>query len=432
MNCVKTLVIGSVPVLVTFYLKQQQNMDRRCVLAGEEKTGDKMADVTTTTTLQHAAATKSMKLEQVQVIFRHGARTPIKTRERLESFSNLGEVIWCKDAYDQTLSNVDIEYTVESLDGTELPKSVPHQERLKGGCAAGQLTAVGQQDAFELGMKLAEEYIFKHGLLLRNIAEQNDIYIRSTNSQRTITTAACVLAGMYGKENLTEPIRIRSKPIAFDELLPNFNCGAKLKERFIKLWKEHKHEQDSINIELGIRENTKPLNFIDVLDVIRSREAHGLYIPKQLIDKKEMVARRATELQTAILGGDNHSQLKKGIGCFLDTLCCRLTEVKTGGQLPKFILYSCHDTTVMSVLLAFGLFDDQWPKFCANVIIELYTDTTTVDGGGRKYVRILYNHEVVSRSEAYGEYIPLEQFLKSVESLRVCSRDKTKTIYTST
>ena len=40
----------------------------------------------------------------------------------------------------------------------------------------------------------------------------------------------------------------------------------------------------------------------------------------------------------------------------------------------KFILYSAHDTTLMAVLHALGVYDFKWPKFAADVKIELYQD----------------------------------------------------------
>ncbi|KAF6779283.1 hypothetical protein AHF37_01390 [Paragonimus kellicotti] len=43
-------------------------------------------------------------------------------------------------------------------------------------------------------------------------------------------------------------------------------------------------------------------------------------------------------------------------------------------SIPKFHLYSCHDSTLMLLLYALGCFDGCWPPFAADLILELYID----------------------------------------------------------
>ena len=38
------------------------------------------------------------------------------------------------------------------------------------------------------------------------------------------------------------------------------------------------------------------------------------------------------------------------------------------------IVYSAHDTTLMAVLYALGIYDYKWPKYAADIKIELYKD----------------------------------------------------------
>ena len=38
------------------------------------------------------------------------------------------------------------------------------------------------------------------------------------------------------------------------------------------------------------------------------------------------------------------------------------------------ILYSVHDTSVASLLIALGIFEDKWPDFAADLAFELYRD----------------------------------------------------------
>lgn len=41
-------------------------------------------------------------------------------------------------------------------------------------------------------------------------------------------------------------------------------------------------------------------------------------------------------------------------------------------SVPKFQLYSCHDSTVLLLLLGLGCFDGVWPPFSADIVLELY------------------------------------------------------------
>ncbi|CAH8547238.1 unnamed protein product [Dicrocoelium dendriticum] len=51
-----------------------------------------------------------------------------------------------------------------------------------------------------------------------------------------------------------------------------------------------------------------------------------------------------------------------------------LSSMLNFAEIPKFHLYSCHDSTLMLLLYGLGCFDGQWPPFSADVILELYVD----------------------------------------------------------
>jgi len=52
---------------------------------------------------------------------------------------------------------------------------------------------------------------------------------------------------------------------------------------------------------------------------------------------------------------------------------------------PKMYLYSCHDSTLTAILLALGCYDDKWPPYAADVVIELYQDAE-----GKHWVNVRY------------------------------------------
>ena len=48
-------------------------------------------------------------------------------------------------------------------------------------------------------------------------------------------------------------------------------------------------------------------------------------------------------------------------------------------------LAACHDTTLIPILAALGVYDNTWPGLCSDYIIEMYQD-----GSGQTFVRSLY------------------------------------------
>ena len=72
-------------------------------------------------------------------------------------------------------------------------------------------------------------------------------------------------------------------------------------------------------------------------------------------------------------------------------------------------LYACHDSTLMALLVTFGIFDDKWPPFAADLVFETYEDKQ-----GDAWVRVKYLGKV--------------QKLANAESEEVISMDNFKTL----
>ena len=79
----------------------------------------------------------------------------------------------------------------------------------------------------------------------------------------------------------------------------------------------------------------------------------------------------------------------------------------------KMRLFSGHDTTLMPLLRAFGVEDCFWTPFAANIILELYEDTSNkakVD----HYVRVLYEFEELIIPGCDGALCQIDQFRKAI------------------
>eukprot|EP00794_Sanderia_malayensis_P019600 gene19600-21530_t len=105
----------------------------------------------------------ALKLEQVYVITRHGARTPFKLIPGIEP------VAW-KEEGNVDLQHTLIDISVRTADGGGKPQSAIDnaylkKQKLKGGSLVGQLTQVGQQEMYDLGLRLKSKYIDQLGFL---------------------------------------------------------------------------------------------------------------------------------------------------------------------------------------------------------------------------------------------------------------------------
>ena len=59
-------------------------------------------------------------------------------------------------------------------------------------------------------------------------------------------------------------------------------------------------------------------------------------------------------------------------------------------------LFSAHDTTIVPLLVAFRIFDNKWPVYCANIAVELWQKNS-----GEHLVKISYCGKVSLIHEWY-------------------------------
>ncbi|GFS02843.1 lysophosphatidic acid phosphatase type 6 [Elysia marginata] len=147
-----------------------------------------------------------LQLVQVQVMFRHGARTPIYT------LPNVPEVeydpnILCR-AHQASMFPCE---RVSWVDGSPLDWSqyekIHSRRLLRGGASAGSLTGLGREQTYQLGQKLRDCYMQR--LDISTFDPQN-VRIMSSNIRRTVESAQSVLAGFYSKDHLLEYARKQS------------------------------------------------------------------------------------------------------------------------------------------------------------------------------------------------------------------------------
>uniref|UniRef100_A0A452TZ00 acid phosphatase n=1 Tax=Ursus maritimus TaxID=29073 RepID=A0A452TZ00_URSMA len=130
----------------------------------------------------HPVDRSLLELKMVQVVFRHGARSPLKP----------------------------------------LPQE-------QGGMFAGQLTNMGMQQMFALGERLRKNYVEDIPFLSPTF-NSLEVFVRSTNIYRNLESTRCLLAGLFQCQK-EGPIIIHADEASSEVLYPNYqNCWS-LRER---------------------------------------------------------------------------------------------------------------------------------------------------------------------------------------------------------
>jgi len=281
---------------------------------------------------------------------------------------------------------------------------------------------VGQQDAYELGEWIGKTYIQQHQLLSPTF-NQDEIFIRSSNTSRTIMSAKCVLAGLYGKENITEIPRVTTRCISTEYLSPILGiCKYRAEWKNFLMsdlagnFTHHKSTAKELRELLNMTHEDKPLNFVTLYDFLHCRKAHGMHVPEFLLEREDEIKKYASQLQGRVIRSDNKVEgLRRSIGQLVDEIC-KLTEER---DPRKMFLYSAHDSTLIALLMVLGCWDDHWPEFSASLCFELYENKPN-----EKYLRVLYEGEplLLDSNDPTNEYLALNKFLKKMRNYRATDR----------
>ncbi|XP_074039574.1 prostatic acid phosphatase isoform X2 [Leptinotarsa decemlineata] len=298
-------------------------------------------------------------LEMVHVVMRHGTRTPAST--------------YPNDPY---------------INETFYP------------IGWGQITNEGKLHLFNVGKFLRERY----GSFLGTHYSPDEYYTQSTGVDRTKVSMQMVNAGLWppvGEQKWGpldwQPIPVSSEPLDQDSLLlvrrpcPQYHIE---KERVMNSpeVKSMMAEYEDLFRELTEITGQKVEDFDGVQDIystLMAEEAFNLTLPdwtKNYYPKKMFTP----TVKSFILNvyTDKMNRLKGGV--LLKKLLEDWTSKSEGSikqKTKKAFLYGGHDSTVVNILRALKVWDDQFPGYAITVLFELYKDRATNTYGVEIYLR---------------------------------------------
>ena len=253
----------------------------------------------------------------------------------------------------------------------------------------GQLTPLGMHQEYELGQKFQHRYIEQEKLLPR-IYQPGTLYVRSTDVDRTLMSAECVLMGLYPPGTGPflhpaflmnwfalpygfQPIPIHTVGQDHDNLLLPHHNQNEIKQA-IKALPECQEKEKELQPHFAAWSQATGLPIHDALDVEKLGDALYIYQLKHIAMPKGLShADIDTILQaTETIFKKSITSVQESGGNLLSEISHRLEQAAEKKSSLKYTLYSAHDSTIMSLLTAMHVSIKEIPHYASDLNIALY------------------------------------------------------------
>ncbi|XP_004866844.1 testicular acid phosphatase isoform X2 [Heterocephalus glaber] len=275
----------------------------------------------------------------------------------------------------------------------------------------GQLTEEGVQQQLELGRFLRRRY----KAYLSPEYRREEVYIRSTDFDRTLESAQAILAGLFpeasprSSEADWRPIPVHTVPVAEDKLLrfPMRSCP-----RYQELLREsteaaeYQEALEGWTDFLSRLSNFTGLTLVGeplrkawkVLDTLICQRAHGLALPPWASPDVLRTLGQISALDIRAHVGPPRAAEKAQLtgGILLDAILANFSRVQSLGLPLKMVMYSAHDSTLLALYGALGLYDGHTPPYAACLGFEFRScagDPEEDGAGGNITVSLFYRND---------------------------------------
>ena len=382
-------------------------------------------------------------LKLVQIITRHGHRTPINILPHEDT-------TWACEANERSMYKIK-GARMSRLTPISSEQSPFHSAFLQGNCDLGQLTAIGAAAHRALGKNLRRIYVGEHKFV-DAVFNKQQVWVRSTRFPRTLASAESLLAGMFPYDDKSEghsAIDIQSLPVGIEYIHPNRDACPRLNQLLRDMemtaeWTRMHHESGSVHARVNAILNLSSLpqwnhSVNKVFDIVKSRICAGKRLPCLPGTNRCLTTQLVAELGelhewelyyeyvefpaavNAKTPFSSREISRLNIGWFIEDLHDRMvekTEESEDAELdeaPKLLIYSAHDTSIISILAALNAVERgfQNPPYSSHLIFELWEAAVPRQSAGAMrrdepsrthFVRVLYN----GRPVAFPDLIPNE------------------------
>jgi hypothetical protein len=400
-----------------------------------------------TSSLPYNEIPKNYELERVVIIHRHGDRAQIsRTLGRNYPENDEHAKVWkTKLPGSEELNAMravarrEPNAFLTSLESDADVKTYLYSGWDKDSTPYGSLTSLGVSQMVGLGKALGQRY----GKLLRHNSKPEDnlskeFLLRSTDSCRTMQSLRAFLLGFYEANDINAtmipdhqlPI-IRSKPKDRETLFPQADgtCDAITLRRGVLMARTPIHRsmtsyhelEDKIKKILGFDDHVP---WLTVKEVVTCQLIHGIPVPSGItIEDDEQFTKLAAWLWSQLF----HDKVlnRYAIGRFITEMIedlqyqhsmqavvtfngeMQTSPLEQDSTLPKFVIYSGHDSTLVPLMCAMDVHDgmlpnlvypwllidksfslDMWPPYASYLALEIARAED-----GERYVRSVFNDE---------------------------------------
>lgn len=338
-------------------------------------------------------ATHNPTLKQVQVMIRHGARTPYAK-------------MFCWDNYDVPWNCNVTELMAPSP--TNKGNAAPiwlfrklydgSPNYLGGDCFTGQLISEGYEQEEVNGENLKAAYIGEGKRYLFDTdryedLDQKSMYFRADDAQRVLMSAQILLHSMFTVDETTiVPFHLGDYNL--DSMYPNDRVCPRLDDLEDEAyasegWKAGNNSADAKAMTAALTDILgKGWSWYNLIDCFMTTVCTDHDIPEGMTEELFQDAVDHAEWQYAYPAQYNNQIWSKyALGHITRDIRTRMqAKIDDAADAFKFVIYSGHDTTIMPFLSALGVWDGEWASYASIVTMELWEAEN-----GDHYTRMAYN-----------------------------------------
>ncbi|KAH0792119.1 histidine acid phosphatase [Histomonas meleagridis] len=325
------------------------------------------------------------KLVQIQVLTRHGARSPLNA---LLNRTQRGQ--WNCDSDDAVSGRINVA-------NLNKPRRIRHlmDPRLTDyppSCAVGELTLEGMNQHKLLGASY-RKYLVDKKFLSTDYINPDEMFVRATTYDRTYRSAISFLNGLYPPARPDEIISVIIGS-TYDVLRPSSSYCPEIKQLetdFLNTdsFKNQLKEGQEMFGELGkyldisITDRSSLEKVCDWVNTLSCDEREiGPSVTSQMISKCRTIS---GSFMFGAYGGDNNKTRGIAFSTGMREIFRVIDEALSGVSPVKFALHSAHDTSVVAMLTALGQNVNSVPPYASHIAVELF------EKDQKYYVRFSFN-----------------------------------------
>jgi len=333
-------------------------------------------------------------LIQVQIVSRHGARTPLHLSPKLSN-------IW-------TCSNTELSSQQRNVSNFIHAHVSFGRSVFNGNCHFGQLIGKGVESLNRMGVYLRNIYVHQMKFLPSKY-HSKVMKLRSTHTLRTIHSQMAIINGLYpGEKNVI----IETADKNYDPWRRTSLVCPKLKfffenltgtSEWISMGLQNETIMRSFEEKLGIKWNS-------VHDIATSAMCQKLPLPPNITESMIDDALRLKSRQHQYLY--NHDKIfPLFFGFQAADLLNEMLDRINGKSSKKFIHWSAHDGNINAFLGYLGYVDSVWPPYGSFITIELLKFRKE----GTLFLQFRYNGRIIRIPRfSFNKIIPFSEFQKFV------------------